>query len=77
HTKKERTKTNKFLIEGEHVVEEALKSEVTVKEILEKDETKIPSALDVSIQCYVLSEDPFSNVNETETPKQIPALCQM
>ncbi|MFH0346947.1 TrmH family RNA methyltransferase [Bacillus vallismortis] len=77
HTKKERTKTNTFLIEGEHLVEEALKSEGTVKEILVKDETKIPSALDVSIQCYVLSEDAFATVTETETPQQIAAVCHM
>lgn len=77
HTKKERTKTNTFLIEGEHLVEEALKSPGTVKEILIKDETKIPSDLDVSIQCYVLSEDAFSAVTETETPQQIAAVCHM
>ncbi|KAF1681483.1 TrmH family RNA methyltransferase [Bacillus sp. SKDU12] len=77
HTKKERAKTNTFLIEGEHLVEEALKSPGIVKEILVKDEMKIPADLDVSIQCYVLSEDAFSAVTETETPQQIAAVCRM
>ncbi|NTU24793.1 RNA methyltransferase [Bacillus tequilensis] len=77
HTKKERIKTNTFLIEGEHLVEEALKSPGTVKEILVKDETKIPADLDVSIECCVLSEDAFSAVTETETPQQIAAVCHM
>lgn len=77
HTKKDRTKTNTFLIEGEHLVEEALKAKGTVKEILVKDESAIPSDLDVSIPCYVLSEDAFSAVTETETPQQIAAVCHM
>ncbi|MCW0117796.1 TrmH family RNA methyltransferase [Bacillus subtilis] len=77
HTKKERTKTNTFLIEGEHLVEEALKSPGIVKEILVKDETKIPSDLETGIQCYMLSEDAFSAVTETETPQQIAAVCHM
>ncbi|MCG8396717.1 RNA methyltransferase [Bacillus atrophaeus] len=77
HTKKERTKTNTFLIEGEHLVEEALKTEGAVKEILVKDEGKIPPDLDMSIHCYILSEDAFSAVTETETPQQIAAVCRM
>lgn len=77
HTKKERTKTNTYLIEGEHLVEEALKSPGTVKEILVKDEADIPPNLDMGIQCYVLSEDAFSAVTETETPQRISAVCHM
>ena len=41
-TQKERLKTNTFLIEGEHLAEEALKSKGTVKEILVNDESAIP-----------------------------------
>ncbi|MEK4217869.1 MULTISPECIES: TrmH family RNA methyltransferase [unclassified Bacillus (in: firmicutes)] len=77
HTKKERTKTNTYLIEGEHLVEEALKSPGAVKEILVKDEADIPPNLDMGIQCYVLSEDAFSAVTETETPQRIAAVCNM
>ncbi|MCY8978618.1 TrmH family RNA methyltransferase [Bacillus halotolerans] len=77
HTKKERTKTNTYLIEGEHLVEEALKSPGAVKEILVKDEADIPPNLDMGIQCYVLSEDAFSAVTETETPQRIAAVCHM
>ncbi|MCC9021207.1 TrmH family RNA methyltransferase [Bacillus nakamurai] len=77
HTKKDRTKTNTFLIEGEHLVEEALKVKGTVKEILVKDESAIPADLDMSIPCYVLSEDAFSAVTETETPQQIAAVCHL
>lgn len=77
HTKKERLKTNTFLIEGEHLAEEALKSKGTVKEILVNDESAIPADLDMSIPCYVLSEDAFSAVTETETPQRIAAVCHM
>ncbi len=78
--KKERLKTNTFLIEGEHLAEEALKSKGTVKEILVNDESAIPADLDMSIPCYVLSEDAFSAVTEsrnaaTGSPRS--AICRI
>ncbi|MGR3207740.1 TrmH family RNA methyltransferase [Bacillus glycinifermentans] len=77
HTKKERIKTNTFLIEGEHLVEEALKNPGIVKEIMVKDEADIPSGLDASVPCYILSDDAFSQVTETETPQAVAAVCRI
>lgn len=77
HTKKERTKTNTFLIEGEHLVEEALKTPGNVKEIMVMEEADLPAGLDVSVSCYILSAEAFSAITETETPQAVAAVCQM
>lgn len=68
---------NIFLIEGEYFVEEVLKSLGMVKEIFIKDEMKILLDFDVSIQCYVLSEDVFLVVIEIEMLQQIVVVCYM
>ncbi|MGG3625950.1 RNA methyltransferase [Bacillus gobiensis] len=77
HTKKERDRTNTFLVEGFHLVEEALKSEGAVKELILTDQTNLPKDLNPQINCYVVSEDAFLAISETETPQQIAGVCQM
>lgn len=77
HAKKERTKTNTFLIEGEHLVEEALKTPGVVKEIMVADEADFPAMIDESVARYVLSADAFSAIAETETPQAVAAVCRM
>ncbi|MFN2747712.1 MULTISPECIES: TrmH family RNA methyltransferase [Bacillus] len=77
HTKKERTKTNTFLIEGEHLLEEALKTPGTVKEIIILDEADMPDGLDPDIACYLVSRDAFLAISETETPQSVAAVCRM
>ncbi|WP_333982104.1 RNA methyltransferase [Bacillus pumilus] len=74
HTKKERTKTGLFLVEGIHLVEEALKSGV-VKELMVTSLDKLPSHIDPDIEFYELSEEAFSAMTETETPQHIAAVC--
>ncbi|MCY8610624.1 RNA methyltransferase, partial [Bacillus haynesii] len=77
HAKKERTKTNTFLIEGEHLVEEALKTPGVVKEIMVADEADFPAMIDESVARYILSADAFSAIAETETPQAVAAVCRM
>lgn len=77
HTKKEREKKNTFLVEGFHLVEEALKSEGTVKELIVTDQMNLPDELSPEIACFVVSEEAFSTISETETPQQIAAVCHM
>jgi TrmH family RNA methyltransferase len=74
HTKKERTKTGLFLVEGIHLVEEALKSGV-VKELMVTSPDKLPSHIDPDIELYELSEEAFSAMTETDTPQHIAAVC--
>ncbi|MEK5305085.1 MULTISPECIES: TrmH family RNA methyltransferase [Bacillus] len=74
HTKKERTKTGLFLVEGKHLVEEALKSGV-VKELMVATPDMLPADIEPDIELYELSEEAFTAMTETETPQQIAAVC--
>ncbi|WP_353854995.1 RNA methyltransferase [Bacillus sp. Bos-x628] len=74
HTKKERTKTGQFLVEGKHLVEEALKSGV-VKELMVTTPDMLPADIQPDITLYELSEEAFSAMTETETPQHIAAVC--
>lgn len=76
HTKKERDTTNTFLIEGLHLVEEALKDKSVIKELIISEETDIPShwnADDLSIT-YVTKEI-MKAISETESPQGAAAVC--
>ncbi|MGE6628941.1 TrmH family RNA methyltransferase [Bacillus sp. NPDC077027] len=75
HTKKERAKTGQFLVEGKHLVEEALKMSGTVEELLVTSPEMVPQDVDQEIDIYELSEEAFSAMTETETPQQIAAIC--
>ncbi|MDA7027161.1 RNA methyltransferase [Bacillus sp. CLL-7-23] len=77
HSKKERTKTNTYIIEGEHLVEEALKTSGIVLEVMVTEEANFPDGLDLSVSCYILSEDAFTEITETETPQTVAAVCRM
>ncbi|MFS0656985.1 TrmH family RNA methyltransferase [Bacillus sp. 179-C3.3 HS] len=74
HTKKERTKTGRFLVEGKHLVEEALKSGI-VKELMVTSPQMLPADIESSVELYELSEEAFSAMTETETPQHIAAVC--
>ncbi len=58
HTKKERTKTGLFLVEGIHLVEEALKSGI-VKELMVTSPDRLPPHIQPDIELYELSEETF------------------
>ncbi|PCK20557.1 RNA methyltransferase [Bacillus pumilus] len=76
HTKKERTKTGLFLVEGKHLVEEALKSGI-VKELMVTAPDMLPADIKPDIELYELSEEAFSAMTETETPQHITAVCTL
>ncbi|WP_017726646.1 TrmH family RNA methyltransferase [Halalkalibacterium ligniniphilum] len=78
HTKKGREKAGKFLIEGYHLVVEALKSPVEVEAIILTESAILPSAWQVSEQDLVLVSDKVMNeLSETQTPQGIVAICVM
>ncbi|WP_409289698.1 TrmH family RNA methyltransferase [Peribacillus sp. SCS-37] len=76
-TKKERDKTGKYLIEGFHLVEEALKEKDLVLEIILQEDIGLPSTLDLSGQdiTYV-SAEVMRSVSDTEAPQGIAAICE-
>ncbi|ANB62199.1 TrmH family RNA methyltransferase [Anoxybacteroides amylolyticum] len=75
-TKKEREKTELFLVEGFHLVEEALKSNIV--ELLIVAETKtIPTSWKVDhIPVVIVTEAVIGELSDTETPQGIVAVCR-
>jgi RNA methyltransferase, TrmH family len=76
HTKKERDKVGKFLVEGFHLVEEALKSDA-VEIVLITEETNFPSSWKMDdVDVVIVTKDIMQTLSETETPQGIIAVCQ-
>ncbi|WP_442595366.1 TrmH family RNA methyltransferase [Neobacillus sp. D3-1R] len=77
HTKKEREKTGTFLVEGFHLVEEALKIEDSVLEIILSEEVEIPPRMNYgSIPVTTVNKEVLKELAETETTQGIFAVCK-
>lgn len=75
-TKKEREKTGLFLVEGFHLVEEALKSNIVEQLILAETKT-IPTSWNVdNIPIVIVTEAVIGELSDTETPQGIIAVCK-
>ncbi|AXM89549.1 RNA methyltransferase [Anoxybacillus ayderensis] len=76
-TKKERDKTGLFLIEGFHLVEEAIKSGVHIEEIIIAEHATIPASWNVAhIPMTIVTNDVMKAISDTETPQGIAAVCK-
>lgn len=76
-TKKERNKSGLFLIEGMHLIEEALKYKAYVKELIVREGTEY-SLLDAgNIDIFEVTEEIMNHISDTETPQGIAAVCGM
>jgi TrmH family RNA methyltransferase len=76
-TKKEREKTGLFLIEGFHLVEEALKSGIHIVEIIVEENKSLPPSWNVdNISMTVVTEEVIKSISDTETPQGIAAVCK-
>lgn len=75
-TKKGRDKQGAFLIEGEHLVEEALRSNAKVTTIIvDEDRNDIPfTTREISI--VQVSKSVFREISDTDTPQGIIAVCE-
>ncbi|ULT55906.1 RNA methyltransferase [Neobacillus drentensis] len=77
-TKKERDKTESFIIEGFHLVEEALKQGEQILEIIVSEQVGLPPRWDVSSTPVTLVTEEISKLlTETETPQGIYAICRV
>ncbi|SFA39182.1 RNA methyltransferase, TrmH family [Parageobacillus thermantarcticus] len=75
--KKERDKTGLFLIEGFHLVEEALKSNISIVQLIIDEKKAIPATWDISgIPIAIVTEDVMKAISDTETPQGIAAVCE-
>lgn len=70
--RKYRKKTNTFIVEGMHLVEEAIKEDLVIELIVEKD-TKISTSLPI---VYVTKEI-INKISEMESSSNIMALCKI
>lgn len=78
HTRKGREKLGSFFIEGEHLVEEALKSRVIINELFVEDTFEIPKAWDIAnFPIYIVSDKIMKEISETETPQGVLAVCEL
>jgi RNA methyltransferase, TrmH family len=76
-TKKERDKSGTFLVEGFHLVEEALKQGESVIEIIVSDKTGLPPRWDSGETPVTLVTEEISNsLTDTEAPQGIYAVCR-
>ncbi|QKS72004.1 RNA methyltransferase [Paenalkalicoccus suaedae] len=78
HKKKERDRSGLFIIEGRHLVEEALKAGLNVKDLIIEEGVELSKEWDV---CDVLRvevpERVMKEICETETPQGIAAICEL
>jgi RNA methyltransferase, TrmH family len=76
-TKKERDKTSLFLVEGFHLVEEAVKQGEQVLEIIVSEQVGLPARWDSgSTPVTMVTEEISNSLSETETPQGIYAVCR-
>jgi TrmH family RNA methyltransferase len=61
-------------IEGEHLVEEALRSGQALKTVFVSERRELPGYVPASVEVLRLSEDVFASVAETRSPQGIAAL---
>lgn len=77
HTRKERMNTNTFLIEGDHLLEEALRSGWKIKEvILEEGENDLQLETN-NLQTTIVSKTVFRHLSQTQSPQGIMAVVYM
>lgn len=76
HQRKYRKQTNTFLIEGMHLMEEALASDWTVKEIIVSEKTVIPETAN-QLSVIEVTEQVFKELSFTASPQGMMAVVEM
>ncbi|MGV2874994.1 RNA methyltransferase [Macrococcus capreoli] len=78
HTRKERKKSNQFLIEGFHLVEEAAKSNIDIEMILTVNPEKLNEVIvENSKEQFEITFKIAEKLSQTEAPQGIYAVCNM
>ncbi|MDQ0220113.1 RNA methyltransferase [Peribacillus cavernae] len=76
-TKKERDKTGRYLIEGFHLVEEALKEASLVQAVILSEDAEVPVQFKLEgIEVIYAANDVLKAISDTETPQGITAVCE-
>ncbi|MGD6774267.1 TrmH family RNA methyltransferase [Sutcliffiella horikoshii] len=76
--KKEREQSGTFIIEGFHLVEEALKVDNLVDEVIISEDRSIPSEWDLNhVELIYAVPNVLKEISETETPQGVVAICRI
>ncbi|UAL46410.1 RNA methyltransferase [Sutcliffiella horikoshii] len=76
--KKEREQSGTFIIEGFHLVEEALKVDNLVEEIIISEDRSIPKEWDLNhVELIYAVPNVLKEISETETPQGVAAICRI
>ncbi|KAA0549177.1 RNA methyltransferase [Bacillus sp. BGMRC 2118] len=76
HTKKEREKLGEYIIEGEHLVEEALKYKSSIKHMIVSESFQIPSKWNLDgVSIYITTDEIIKDLGNTETPQGVIGIC--
>ncbi len=75
-TKKERDQTGKYLIEGFHLVEEALKEKI-VTEVIVNQDMEMPTHFRIEgTEVVYVNDEVMKAICDTETPQGVAAVCE-
>lgn len=76
HKKKYRNEMNAFLVEGMHLIEEAIKSGFDMKQIIVEESVTIPDSW-ISQSIITVSRSVFASITQTESPQGVAAVVAM
>jgi RNA methyltransferase, TrmH family len=77
HTKKEREATGTFMIEGLHLVEEALKTKDMIRDLIVSEDLTLPAHWNVDqLNIILVTKEVMKAISDTETPQGIAAICE-
>lgn len=75
-TKKERDRSGAFLIEGFHLVEEALKKGDVIQELIVREDVDLPPKWNYGqIPLTTVTDEVIKALSDTETPQGVIAIC--
>ena len=77
HTAKGRQKAERYLIEGVHLVEEALKAAVRIETLIISTHFTLDFSVDSTIELVEVSEEVVKELSLTPTPQGIFAVCEL
>lgn len=76
HKKKGRVKSGTFIVEGFHLLEEAVRAAWDIQTIVVREQTELPSFVDESSVVHV-SKHVFAHIAQTDSPQGILAVVSM
>lgn len=77
HTKKEREATGTYIIEGLHLVEEALKTKDIIKDLIVCEDITMPTQWNVDgLNIILVTNEIMKAISDTEAPQGVAAICE-